>query len=68
MPNHIAKKIELIANLAIVVLAPLRQLNVTGTPTLLLVNDQGVVTKSWVGQLGAQQEAQVVKAVQSGSH
>jgi hypothetical protein len=41
----------------------LGQLNVTGTPTLLLVNRKGVVTKSWVGQLPPHKEKEVMSAV-----
>lgn len=40
--------------------------NVRGTPTLVLVNDKGVVTKSWVGQLSAEKEAEVIDALQRG--
>jgi hypothetical protein len=43
--------------------AGLGALRVSGTPTLLLVNDKGVVTKSWVGQLPACKEAEVVAAL-----
>ena len=43
--------------------SPLSQINVRGTPTLLLVNDKGVVTKSWVGQLPPDKETEVIDAV-----
>ncbi|MDQ3820673.1 MAG: hypothetical protein M3362_23730 [Acidobacteriota bacterium] len=43
--------------------SPLGSLGVSGTPTLLLVNDKGTVTKSWVGQLRADKEAEVVNAL-----
>jgi len=46
----------------------LGQLQVTGTPTLLLVNDKGIVTKSWVGQLPANQEAEVINAPHAGTY
>ena len=42
---------------------PLRLLGVTGTPTLLLVNRQGVVTKQWVGALQPDRETEVTSAV-----
>jgi len=38
----------------------LNKVNVRGTPTLLLVNDKGVVTKSWVGQLLPDKETEVI--------
>jgi len=38
-------------------------LGVRGTPTLLLINDKGVVTKSWVGRLRADKEREVISAV-----
>ncbi|MGI9107871.1 MAG: TlpA family protein disulfide reductase [Pyrinomonadaceae bacterium] len=36
-------------------------IGVQGTPTLLLVNSSGVVTKEWIGKLHAEQEAEVLK-------
>lgn len=41
----------------------LNQLRVSGTPTLLMVNEKGVVTKSWVGRLPANKEMEVIQAV-----
>jgi hypothetical protein len=41
----------------------LSRINVRGTPTLLLVNDKGVVTHSWVGQLSAEKETEVIEAM-----
>ena len=38
----------------------LAPLGVPGTPAILLVNDQGVVTNSWVGKLSAESEAEVL--------
>jgi hypothetical protein len=43
---------------------PLNSLGVTGTPTLLIVNDAGVVTDIWVGKLPADQETKVLAAVE----
>lgn len=43
---------------------PLNTLGVRGTPTLLLVNDVGVVTDVWVGKLQPNQEAQVLTALE----
>ncbi|MPZ18149.1 MAG: hypothetical protein GEV06_09590 [Luteitalea sp.] len=39
---------------------PLGSLNVVGTPTLILVNDKGEVTDSWIGKLPADQEAEIL--------
>jgi hypothetical protein len=42
---------------------PLNTLGVRATPTLLLVNDVGVVTDVWVGKLQPEQETQVLTAL-----
>ncbi len=39
--------------------ANLRSLGISGTPTLLLVNQQGVVKRTWIGQLSAVREDDV---------
>lgn len=41
----------------------LSALGVRGTPTLLIVNDAGVVTDVWVGKLPPDQENQVLTAL-----
>lgn len=43
---------------------PLNTLGVRGTPTLLLVNDAGVVMDVWVGKLQSDQETQVLTALE----
>lgn len=43
---------------------PLNTLGVRGTPTLLLINDAGVVTDVWVGKLQPDQETQVLTAIE----
>jgi Redoxin len=43
---------------------PLNTLGVQGTPTLVLVNDVGVVTDVWVGKLQSEQESQVLTALE----
>ena len=40
--------------------APLSSINVTGTPTLLLVNSDGVVIKTWIGKLDKDQQQEVL--------
>jgi len=42
---------------------PLNTLGVRGTPTMLLVNDAGVVVDVWVGKLPTEQENQVLAAL-----
>lgn len=39
---------------------PLESIGVQGTPTLLLVDERGSVTKEWIGKLPAEQEAEVL--------
>lgn len=41
--------------------AQLDSIGVNGTPTLILVNNQGVVITSWVGKLNADGEAEVLR-------
>jgi hypothetical protein len=38
----------------------LNSIDVRGTPTLMLVNSDGVVTKTWVGKLQPKEEAEVL--------
>lgn len=40
-------------------------IGVGGTPTLLLVNEEGTLINSWVGQLSAESEEEVLRAVNS---
>ena len=44
--------------------AKLDSIGVHGTPTLLLVDNQGVVMTSWVGKLSADGEAEVLRRLQ----
>lgn len=39
--------------------APLEKLQVRGTPTLLLVNQQGEISQAWVGKLPPEKEVEV---------
>ena len=43
---------------------PLNTLGVRGTPTLLLINNVGIVTDVWVGKLQPDQETQVLTALE----
>jgi hypothetical protein len=40
-------------------------INVPGTPTLLLLDDQGIVRASWVGRLSAEKEIEVLDIVRN---
>jgi hypothetical protein len=42
---------------------PLSRINVTGTPTLLLVDKRGVVSRAWSGELTPDGEEEVLKAL-----
>lgn len=44
-----------------VVQAQLNSINVRGTPTLILVNDKGEVSNSWIGKLPAHKEVEVTE-------
>ena len=55
---------ELGVNISEVKQVSLDSIGVTGTPTLILVNEAGVVTRAWVGQLPYDQEAEVLSQLQ----
>jgi thioredoxin-related protein len=42
---------------------PPEKLNVSGTPTLLLVDRSGTVLKAWIGMLSPREELEVMKAL-----
>jgi hypothetical protein len=42
---------------------PLSRINVTGTPTLLLVDKRGMVSRAWSGELTPDGEGEVLKAL-----
>jgi hypothetical protein len=44
---------------------PLSRINVTGTPTLILVDKRGVVSRTWMGRLQPDGEGEVIKALKS---
>jgi hypothetical protein len=41
----------------------LREIGISGTPTLLLLDDQGIVKASWVGRLSVDQENEVLRRI-----
>jgi hypothetical protein len=45
--------------------AALRDIGVAGTPTLILVDSEGSVVRSWVGKLTQEDEAEVLSALSS---
>ena len=45
--------------------APFKDLGIRGTPTLLLVNGEGVVTGSWFGKLSPEKEEEVLGRLKS---
>jgi|SRR5579859_1580759 len=47
-------------SLPVVKQAPLASVSVSATPTLMVVNSEGVVTDSWTGQLSAELEKEVL--------
>lgn len=44
---------------------PLNKINITGTPTIMLVDVHGHVARAWVGQLSPREELDVIKAASS---
>jgi thioredoxin-related protein len=44
--------------------APLTSLGITGTPTLILVDANGRIVKSWVGKLSPDREADVIASLE----
>jgi len=44
--------------------APLKAISVSGTPTLIVVDRNGLVAGAWVGKLAARGEAEVIKQIQ----
>jgi len=42
---------------------PLSRIKVTGTPTLILVDSRGVVSRAWSGELTPDGEEEVIKAL-----
>jgi hypothetical protein len=46
--------------------ATMSGMGIQGTPTMLLVNSAGVVTKIWVGKIMPEQEQEVLNALRKG--
>ena len=45
--------------------SPLNSLQVSGTPTLILINDKGEITDFWVGKLPPDKETEVINKLNS---
>lgn len=45
--------------------APLNSIGVIGTPSLILVNNTGIVTEAWMGQLPSDKESEVLSRLGS---
>lgn len=64
LPQPPAEGHEYLSSLAVSITdirqSPLDGLNVSGTPTLILVDDKGLVVASWVGKLPSDKEAEVL--------
>ncbi len=48
-----------------IIFAPLRDLSVDGTPTIIITDSSGKVTGFWVGQLSKEKESEVLRFVSS---
>jgi hypothetical protein len=51
-----------------VVQAPLNSIDVSGTPTLMLVNSNGTVIDRWIGRLPAEKEAAVLNNLRAANN
>jgi thioredoxin-related protein len=45
----------------------IKNLNISGTPTLILVDENGNALNSWIGKLSPEKEEEVIKALQTKS-
>jgi thioredoxin-related protein len=43
--------------------APLNALGVSGTPTILLLDNTGLITEAWLGRLDPEREAEVLRQI-----
>ncbi|QYO65959.1 TlpA family protein disulfide reductase [Leptolyngbya sp. 7M] len=48
-----------------VLFAPLEELEVDGTPTIILTDASGKVTNFWIGQLSKEKEREVLRSISS---
>lgn len=68
LPNAVEESKQYLSYLGVSVnevrQASLRSLGVGGTPTLILVDKEGKVAGSWIGQLPSSKEGEVLKHLQ----
>jgi thioredoxin-related protein len=67
LPQSIEQSKEYLSKLGVRVdevrTAPLSSISVSGTPTMMLVDEKGVVKNVWVGKLPDEQQSQVLSAI-----
>jgi rhodanese-related sulfurtransferase len=67
MPGSVSESEEYLRGIGVSVdlvrQAPLETVGVTGTPTLILVNHEGIVTGVWIGELTASQESMLIARI-----
>jgi hypothetical protein len=63
MPDQQQEGIDYLSGLGLhsdlIVQIPLNQIHIKGTPTILLINNSGVVTSQWLGRLSPSKESEV---------
>jgi thiol-disulfide isomerase/thioredoxin len=68
LPQSVSDSKDYLNNLGIFVdevkQESLNTINVRGTPTLMLVNGDGVVVDEWMGRLSVEQEAEVLSKLE----
>jgi rhodanese-related sulfurtransferase len=71
LPEEINESEQYLKNLDVAIndvkRAPLKQINVMATPTLLLVDNSGTVINSWLGRLTTEEEGEVLSVLRGGS-
>jgi hypothetical protein len=69
LPQDVTEGTKYLNSLGVPILdvrqAQLDSLGVEGTPTLILIDGKGVVTKSWVGKLSGDKEAEVLSQLRT---
>jgi len=67
LPQSLGDSKQYLAKLAVTVdevrSVPLMDIAVTGTPTMLLVDGNGIVRNVWVGKLAEDRQAEVLSAI-----
>jgi rhodanese-related sulfurtransferase len=70
LPEEVSEGEEYLKKLGVLIndvkQTPLELIHVSATPTLLLLDKSGTVTHSWLGKLAAEEEDEVLSALQGG--